>query len=72
MLVKVDLDQVTGAGKSLVSPVGVFDSNVYAKLEKSLLKGEEIYVLNSNYKQIIFIEHLVKKAGVVLELIFCG
>ena len=43
MLVKVDLDQVTGAGKSLVSPV-VFSSGAPFTLLKndSAVKGEEI------------------------------
>ena len=43
VLVKVDLDQVTGAGKSLVSPV-VFSSGAPFTLLKndSAVKGEEI------------------------------
>lgn len=37
VLVKVDLDQVTGAGKSLVSPVVFSSGAMFTLLEKSLL-----------------------------------
>ena len=43
VLVKVDLDQVTGAGKSLVSPVVFSSGAMFTLLEKEFaVKGEEI------------------------------